>query len=65
MHVADVPFAWSRGPTAYLLLSDAYRDEAVDARSRGWPVREIAGSHLHMVVDPEAVAVTLEEMARP
>ena len=63
-HVTYVPTGWPQVPAAYLLLSEAYRDAAEDARSRGWPVRELHRKHLHMVVDPEAVAAVLVELAR-
>jgi hypothetical protein len=51
------PPGWDRLPCAYVLLSDAYRDAAAEARSRGWRVQEIAGAkHLHIATAPEAVA---------
>jgi hypothetical protein len=54
------PPGWDTRPCAYVLLSEAYRDAAAEARARGWPVYEIAGAeHLHLVVDPEAVAGVL------
>jgi pimeloyl-ACP methyl ester carboxylesterase len=54
------PTSWHRVPCAYLLLSDAYRDEASEARKRGWPVEEITNArHLHIAVAPEAVAEAL------
>jgi pimeloyl-ACP methyl ester carboxylesterase len=50
------PVGWERVPCAYLLLSDAYRDAAAEARERGWRVEEITGAqHLHIAVAPEAV----------
>jgi pimeloyl-ACP methyl ester carboxylesterase len=62
----SVPSAagWDRVPCAYLLLSDAYRDAASDARERGWPVEEIAGAqHLHPVVAPKNVTDVLIQLA--
>lgn len=54
------PPGWDRVPCAYVLLSDAYRDAAIEARSRGWRVEEIAGArHLHIVTAPEAVVDVL------
>ncbi len=54
--LASVP-----GPSQaqYLLFSDGYRGEAEAARSRGWPVAELPGTHLHMLADPAAVAAAL------
>jgi pimeloyl-ACP methyl ester carboxylesterase len=58
------PPGWERIPCAYLLLSDAYRDAAAEARKRGWVVDEIAGAqHLQTVVEPEAVTDKLEHLA--
>lgn len=58
----DVPPAWSQVPAAYLLLSESYRNAADEARSLGWPVSELPGGHLHLVVDPSAVAEALLEL---
>jgi pimeloyl-ACP methyl ester carboxylesterase len=58
------PAGWNRVPCAYVLLSDAYRDAAGDARQQGWPVEEIVGAqHLHMVVAPMAVTDVLIRLA--
>jgi hypothetical protein len=51
------------GRAAYLLLSEGYRDEAALARGRGWPVTELAGSHLHMLADPAGVAAAIASLA--
>jgi hypothetical protein len=58
------PAGWDRVPCAYLLLSDAYRDAASDARAREWRVEEIAGAqHLHLVVAPATVTDVLIQLA--
>jgi pimeloyl-ACP methyl ester carboxylesterase len=58
------PVGWDRMPCSYLLLSDAYRDAAAEARGRGWPVEEILGArHLHIAVAPEAVTDALIRLA--
>ena len=58
------PVGWERVPCAYLLLSDAYRDAAAEARERGWRVEEITGAqHLHIAVAPEAVTDALIRLA--
>jgi pimeloyl-ACP methyl ester carboxylesterase len=50
------PAGWDRVQCGYVLLSDAYRDAAAEARERGWRVEEIAGAqHLHIAVAPDAV----------
>ena len=33
----DLPSGWDEGRGAYVLLSEAYRDDAARARSLGWP----------------------------
>jgi hypothetical protein len=43
----------------YLLFSDGYRPEADEARQRGWPVTELAGSHLHPLASPAQVAAAI------
>jgi pimeloyl-ACP methyl ester carboxylesterase len=58
------PAGWERVPCAYLLLSEAYRDAAAEARERGWRVEEIGGAqHLHIVVAPAAVTDVLIRFA--
>jgi pimeloyl-ACP methyl ester carboxylesterase len=50
------PTSWDSVPCGYLLLSDAYRESAAEARKRGWRVEEItAAQHFHVAVAPEAV----------
>jgi pimeloyl-ACP methyl ester carboxylesterase len=54
------PAGWDRTPCSYLLLSDAYREAANEARERRWRVEEIAGAqHLHIAIAPGAVADAL------
>jgi pimeloyl-ACP methyl ester carboxylesterase len=58
------PTGWDRMPCGYLLLSDAYREPAVEARERGWRVEAISGAqHLHIAVAPEAVTDSLIRLA--
>lgn len=60
------PSGWDRIPCAYLLLSDAYREAAAEARVRGWRVEQIpTAQHLHIVVAPEAVTDALIRLAVP
>jgi len=57
----DVPAGWDRLPCAYVYFGPPY-DEIVDELvQRGWPVRHVPGKHLHMAVDPVAVADAIEE----
>jgi len=52
LHDPPAPATWRAQPAAYLALGDGYRAEAEAARALGWPVRELAAGHLHLVVDP-------------
>lgn len=55
----QLPAAPAPAQARYLLFSDGYRPDAEEAKKRGWPVAELPGSHLHMLVDPGAVAAAL------
>ncbi|MDR7273741.1 hypothetical protein [Catenuloplanes atrovinosus] len=57
----DAPAGWDDRPTMYLAFGDAYADERADAARRGWPTRTLAGHHLHMLIDPAAVAAAIAE----
>jgi hypothetical protein len=59
-----VPPASRLGAAGYLLFSDGYRPEAERARGQGWPVAELAGSHLHPLVRPAEVAAEIIGLAR-
>ena len=54
-----VPMDWPDASCSYLQLSAAYSGEARKARQRGWPVMEVHGNHLQMLVDPGTVADVL------
>jgi hypothetical protein len=51
-----VPDGWDARPGAYLAFGDTYAQERAQAAARGWPVRTMAGEHLHMLMDPAGVA---------
>jgi len=55
---------WPDSPCAYLKFSPVYDGAAAAARETGWAYRELAGLHLHMLVDPAAVAGALIDLAR-
>jgi pimeloyl-ACP methyl ester carboxylesterase len=50
------------GSAGYLLLSEAYRDDATAARSAGLPVVELVGHHLAMLTAPDRVAAALSSL---
>ena len=51
-----VPATWPEVPCGYIRLSKTYAPEAAEARSRGWPVRELPSSHVQMLMEPDAFA---------
>ena len=57
----EVP-GWPDRPCGYLRLSEEYRGPCDEARSLGWPVIELAGHHLGLLTDPEAVACAVLEL---
>jgi hypothetical protein len=59
----EVPERWWETPGAFLLLSDAYRDDAERARTLGWPVVERHGGHLDIVNDADDIARRIAQLA--
>jgi hypothetical protein len=59
---ADVPSppGWQQEPAAYLAFGDTYAAERATAERLGWPVQNLAGRHLHQLVDPDGVCTALE-----
>jgi hypothetical protein len=53
---------WPDAPAAYLLLSEAYQDQAARARELGWPVTEQASHHLALLTAPGLVAGSLHDL---
>jgi hypothetical protein len=58
-----VPERWRSCPAAYLVFSEAYQQQARSAAARGWPVRELPGEHLHMLLRPAEVAAALTSLS--
>jgi hypothetical protein len=58
--VIPVPTGWARTSCRYVLLSEVYREEVVEATSRGWQVYELLGSHLDILTRPVEIADSLE-----
>ncbi|HZG95589.1 MAG TPA: hypothetical protein VEZ46_12865 [Mycobacteriales bacterium] len=59
----DVPAGWDRVAGAYLAFGPTYAEEQARAAARGWPVAVLPGRHLHMLVDPAAVAAHIVRLA--
>src|SRR5580704_12796818 len=53
---------WPDAPGAYLLLSEAYQDQAARARELGWPVAQQMSHHLALVTEPGRIAGSLREL---
>ncbi len=54
-----VPDGWRRADGGYVLLSEAYREDARAAEALGWPVIDLAGGHLDIVTRPVTVTSAL------
>ena len=54
-----MPDDWARLQCAYLLLSEPYRRDAEEARSRGWLTVELRGGHLDLVTRPREITDSL------
>jgi hypothetical protein len=53
---------WPDALGAYLLLSEAYQNEAARAAELGWPVTRQMSHHLALLTDPGRVAGSLHEL---
>lgn len=59
-----VAAGWDAMHGAYLAFGDTYDHDRRAAARRGWPIRTMAGNHLHMMTDPHAVAAAITELLR-
>ena len=58
------PEGWQDHPQAYLALGSTYAEETALARRLGWPTTVLDGAlHLHHLVDPDAVAAAVLDLA--
>ena len=57
-----VPAGWAELSCAYLAFGDTYDDERRRAIRHGWEVSTLSGRHLHLLVDPPAVARAIAEL---
>lgn len=58
------PPGWETGLRAgYLAFGQTYALELALAREWEWPVAELDGGHLHQLVDPDAVAAAVVQLA--
>jgi hypothetical protein len=56
-----IPDSWQSRRCGFLRFSEGYAEPAKQAAALGWPVRELPGEHLHMLVDPVGVAAALAD----
>jgi hypothetical protein len=57
-----LPEDWRSRRCAFLRFSEGYQEPARQAAARGWPVRDLPGGHLHMLVAPAAVAEAITSL---
>jgi hypothetical protein len=61
--------AWSALRAGYIQLSARFARTAADARTRGWPVVAIQGTHLHPLLAPvetaDAIAAVVKQLDDP
>jgi hypothetical protein len=50
------PAGWTSTRCGYVLLSEAYAEQAAKAAASGWPVARLPGGHLDIVTQPAAIA---------
>jgi hypothetical protein len=58
-----VPAGWTSTRCGYVLLSEAYAEQAARAAASGWPVARLPGAHLDIVTRPAAVADAILSVA--
>lgn len=59
-----VPAGWTSARCGYVLLSEAYAEQASKAAASGWPVaRLLPGAHLDIVTRPAAIADAILSVA--
>ena len=62
-HLPPAPDDWDRLPCSYIWFAEPYDTAAERASAHNWPTRHVPGNHLHMLIDPDAVAAAVLEMA--
>ena len=58
-----VPAGWTAVRCGYVLLSEAYTEQAAQAEASGWRVVRLPGAHLDIVTRPAAVADAIVSVA--
>jgi hypothetical protein len=60
--VVPIPTGWPPARGAYLQFTPVYAEDAARASAAGWVVEQLAGGHLHQVVDPLVVTDTVRRL---
>lgn len=59
---------WDHVPAGFVLTSAIYGHAAEEAMRRGWPIRQLSGTHLHPALEPQetadAIIAVAQEIAR-
>jgi hypothetical protein len=56
--------SWDHVPAGFVQTSAIYEHAATEALRRGWPVRQLSGTHLHPTLQPEETAAAIAAIAR-
>jgi hypothetical protein len=59
----EVPDGWCNTRASFLLLSEAYREDAERASALGWRTVDRLGGHLDIANDPDPIARMIVELA--
>lgn len=62
-HPPPAPKGWDRVRCGYIWFGEPYDAGAQRAAAHGWPTRNVSGKHLRMLIDPNAVAAEVLEIA--
>jgi pimeloyl-ACP methyl ester carboxylesterase len=62
-HLPPAPDPWHGPPCGFIWFAEPYDSGAEQASAHGWPTKQVPGRHLHMLLDPAAVAAAVVEMA--
>jgi hypothetical protein len=60
----ELPPGWEDGSRAYLAFGETYAEELDRAERASWPIRRLAGGHLHWLAEPEGSAAALMDLVR-
>jgi pimeloyl-ACP methyl ester carboxylesterase len=62
-HLPPVTDGWAGPACGFLWFGPPYDKEAEQAAGYGWPTKHLPGKHLHMLIEPDAVATAILQIA--